>query len=147
MKHGGTWFRIPPKVPVPGKGDAGESHLISSASNPEQTACARVQFLVRGKWQDPSDTGPAEIIERCDRFQIWTENGWIGVDGIDIGSSKPYSPLQDWQIECPTMILCYIPEYETGLYNFLKTICDISLGLNSQIIVKAKASAAKNLPQ
>jgi hypothetical protein len=141
LKRGDTWFRIPPAVSKPCEGDAGETHLIYSLKNPEQTANARVQFCVQGNWKDPSHTRADDVIESCDRFKIWADDRWITVDGKDVEVAKQYSPLSDWQIECPSMIFCYISEVDTALYNLLKTVCDISVGLNSQILVKAKASA------
>jgi len=151
LKAGDKWARIPPAVAQPSEWDAGESHLVTNKHDHEQTAKARIQFFVQGEgaWKDPSDTRGDEVIKRWDRFKIWTKEGWIIVDGTDIGDAEPYTILNDWQIECPSMVLCYISEHETALYNLLKTVCDVSVGLNSQIVVQAKASAQddRRLPQ
>lgn len=149
VKKGEKWARIPPAVLQPSEGDAGESHLIKSRRNPEQTAKARIQFFVEGIWKDPSDTKGDEVIERWDRFKVWNHDRWITIDEKDIADTEAFSVLNDWQIECPSMVFCYISDVDTAMYNLLKTICDISVGLNSQIIVKARASSQSpaRLPQ
>lgn len=67
--------------------------------------------------------------------------GWDAIITCDeIADIKPIVDVEDpeRQIECPSMIFCYLPDTGTRLYENVKTICDFYPGVNSQCIVQAK---------
>lgn len=135
VKSGNRWCRVPRDPQV-------ESHLIRSASNREQSANARVLFRKKNSksLMDPSDVKGDEEIEAFDCFKMKDDGGrWVDIEKSLIGEVEPYSPLQAWQIEFPSMVFCFISEADTALYNLLKTVCDVRIGISSQVIVQAKA--------
>jgi hypothetical protein len=59
----------------------------------------------------------------------------------------PLWPLQESQIECPAMVIFYIPEKRTDLYDCIKMISDIELGISTQVIVQKTCSGQKRIEQ
>lgn len=69
------------------------------------------------------------------------------IQSSEISDMKLYNAIDEWQLECPSILFCYLPEKETGPYNCVKSICDLFIGGNTQCIVQKTASAQKQLGQ
>jgi hypothetical protein len=60
---------------------------------------------------------------------------------------EPLWPLKESQVECPAMIIFYIPEKRTDIYDCIKMISDIELGISTQVIVQKTCSGQKRIEQ
>lgn len=65
----------------------------------------------------------------------------------DISATKFYFKVEEWQIECPAMIFCYLPDDDKSFYDCVKTMGDLELGVATQCIVQETATKQKTLNQ
>jgi hypothetical protein len=161
VEDNGKWHRIPPSPDEP-------SHEICNAVDPSKKAQARLQFFTEdGRWLDPSEvTADSEYIcyvPSC--YFVFSHNAWhivridfrskgFKVSGwnqiiamSDVAEYSFYNAVENWQIECPAMIFCFLPDVDTTLYNCVKAVCDLMIGTNTQCIVQATAARQKTLQQ
>lgn len=123
----------------------GPTHLITNRLN-QYTAEARLMVNVGQRWVDANETAPLQRLT-IDGFGFKTE-GWDQIiQPSEVSDMKAIEPIEHWQIECPAMIFLYLPENGTTVYNCAKTICDLQVGVNSQMIVQATAAKQRSLDQ
>jgi len=75
---------------------------------------------------------------------------WISEEGSQIpmeAIKRPVTIAEDWQIECPSVVFCQLPDDGAGRYNLIKLMSNFEFGVQSQCFLGSKFSQQKSPDQ